>query len=77
MSSTQNEILLAELESNGIQHTIPKLARCDVGLSELWRLLSPIVHEERIVPYGFIFVKNKTLLTETVDKGALISNRKS
>jgi DNA integrity scanning protein DisA with diadenylate cyclase activity len=76
MSSTQNEILLAELGINEIKYTIPKLARGDVGLSELWKLLRPSAHEGRIVPYGFIFVKNKALLTENIDKGALISNRK-
>jgi len=64
MDCMKYSILKAELELNGIDDWLPDLIPHEALLSELDYALSPLVHEGRIRPFGFISMVDGVCLPE-------------
>lgn len=49
--------LADELKQNGIATDVPELVQCPAALAELSYALSPVLHEGKLQPYGFIAIE--------------------
>jgi DNA integrity scanning protein DisA with diadenylate cyclase activity len=75
VSLSDNELLLAELENEDIKHLLPEFCRTEAAMTEIRRLLNPIQHEGRTVPYGFIFAKMKNRVEQLPVRRRLIQRK--
>jgi len=65
--------LADELKQNGIAVDIPELIQHPAVLAELSYALSPVLHEGKLQPYGFMAIKASVLkkyLREVIDQSA-------
>ena len=51
-----SNMILAELEQNNVSQLIPDFCRTESALTFIGMLLKPAIHEQKIVPFGVVFV---------------------
>jgi DNA integrity scanning protein DisA with diadenylate cyclase activity len=72
---SDNKLVSAELKNSGVEPFLPEFCKTGIAFAEIRRLLSPISHEGRIVPYGFIFARTKGFIDQLTDSRKLIRHK--